>query len=71
MEKILRDLLKRGLIQDPDSAEEYIDDLIAAQNYIDRARHRLIADNAIFAEDINETIGEIVIKQVEYDEDED
>ena len=69
MEKILRDLLKKGLIQDPDSAEEYIDDLIAAQNYIDRARHRLIAGNAIFAEDINETLGEIVIEQIKEDED--
>ena len=69
MEKTLGDLLKRGLIQDTSIVEEYTDYLIAAQNYIDRARHRLIANNAIFAEDINETLGEIVIKQVEYDED--
>jgi hypothetical protein len=71
MEKILEDLLKKGLIQDPSAAEEYIDDLIAAQNYIDRTRHRLIAGNAKFAADINETLGEIISKQVKDDEDED
>jgi hypothetical protein len=71
MEKILGDLLKKGLMQDPDSVEEYINDIIAAQNYIDRARHRLIAGNAIFAEDIEETLGKVKREQIKDDEDED
>jgi hypothetical protein len=71
MEKTLGDLPRKGLIQDTSIVEEYTDYLIAAQNCIDRARHRLIAENAIFAEAINETLGKVKREQIPDDECED